>query len=1050
VPPRRTTLLLLLAACGGGDDEAGWSPIAAPATYEQRLGHAEEVAFVVEERLRAHLLAALRDGIAPAARAVLSDGARARIGTTWDLEREGPPRVERLVPTEEEVDAATAAERLAALAAGEPGTAELELDRFWLTGPRAVGHFDVHLGWSAGEERVDLRLACRASFQNAGGAWSIDQLEVMGGTRLTGAGPRFVEVTAETGPHYGVSAENRAMLTEFTDRQQTLALGGLSILDWNDDGFWDLVGTRRGQLALLFENDGAGGFVPRPLPMEPRQCGSFLLAVDLDGDGSRELVGSEPLGFEGGRAWCGIWSQTADGWSLDERALTFPNPTGLRRLSIQTVVPCDVQGDGRLDLFFAVYGSAHSRGDDYNTVEAHDGADNHLFVQQPDGTFVEESAARGLAGTQYTYVAHAFDFDGDGDDDLFEGNDFGPNVLWRNDGEGSFTADDELGFGGVPAYTMGLTMADLGGDGAWSLYLSNMSSAAGQRIVPITPGLSERMRGVVGQIASGNQLYTQDPATGRWTEDAAELGIHEAGWAWACVFWDPDNDGDQDLFVTNGFTSHSDERMPDWQSWYWRQVVADAGFLERGRRSEDVNLAHYRPSSFNGRERDRLYHRDAGGAFLEAAWLYGLDEDHDGRCAVPVDVDGDGDLDLALWTLQGLRLFENRCAPRRFLRLKLVATEGHPSALGASAAVTADGRTQRQAVRLTEGFQSQVPDELHFGLGDGDAALARVEVTWPSGGAETFEVPVGLRTVLTQGSVGVRSAQLPAWPESTRPRGPRGLPASPVRPGDPGAVTVTRSAAEERWPARDALAAEHPGVVWRQDASTSPSEPLTVVHDAAGTPRRVFRREVDATDLAAVLDTLADEPPFAELCVMSGRLALEEGRFRLAEEYFERALAADDRRADAHEGLGRIQMIQERPDLAEVAYARATEVDPDYAIGHFNLGVARIQLGRPADALTPLRESLRVTGDRKPALMALAEAGLLARDSDVALDAWARAAAVDPGDPEPLLNRAKLLGQLARYAEAKAAFEAVLAVRPGHPEAVVGLRRVEVLVERDG
>ena len=87
---------------------------------------------------------------------------------------------------------------------------------------------------------------------------------------------------------------------------------------------------------------------------------------------------------------------------------------------------------------------------------------------------------------------------------------------------------------------------------------------------------------------------------------------------------------------------------------------------------------------------------------------------------------------------------------------------------------------------------------------------------------------------------------------------------------------------------------------------------------------------------------------------------------------------------------------------------------------------------------------------QQPALMALAEAGLLARDSDVALDAWARAAAVDPGDPEPLLNRAKLLGQLARYAEAKAAFEAVLAVRPGHPEAVVGLRRVEVLVERDG
>jgi len=243
-------------------------------------------------------------------------------------------------------------------------------------------------------------------------------------------------------------------------------------------------------------------------------------------------------------------------------------------------------------------------------------------------------------------------------------------------------------------------------------------------------------------------------------------------------------------------------------------------------------------------------------------------------------------------------------------------------------------------------------------------------------------------------------------------------------------------------------------VGWIQEVSEGARQPVTVVRDASGVTRRVFRRPEsstrDAEDLAAVLDTLADEPPFAELCVMSGRLALAEGRFRLAEEYFGRALEADDRRADAYEGLGRIQMIQERPDRAEAAYARAVEVDPDYAIGHFNLGAARIQLGRPAEALAPLAESLRVTGDRKPALMALAEAAFLARQHEVALDAWDRAATVDPGDPEPQLNRAKLLVQLGRYGEAGSALEAVLAVRPGHPEAVAGLRRVEAQMGRDG
>ena len=79
--------------------------------------------------------------------------------------------------------------------------------------------------------------------------------------------------------------------------------------------------------------------------------------------------------------------------------------------------------------------------------------------------------------------------------------------------------------------------------------------------------------------------------------------------------------------------------------------------------------------------------------------------------------------------------------------------------------------------------------------------------------------------------------------------------------------------------------------------------------------------------------------------------------------------------------------------------------------------------------------------------MTLAEAAFLARQPEAALDAWARAAALDPANPEPALNRSKLLGQLGRYGEARAVFEAVLAVQPGHPEAVGGLRRVQSLLD---
>ena len=1082
---------LALAGCGRS---GAWQPIARPEHYEKRLPRSEGAALALEAHLEEVLAQPLAEGHLPPEEELFSPQARVRMASAdaWHTLDGGPLCVETCTGADEELSPAQTLDRIAELLApsAPPGFGELELKRFWLDEPRAVGRFLLHVGRSRHstsvpprEGRIDLRLTFRAAFVRQEGEWRIERLELLEGTRLSGPGPRFVDVTAECGPHYGISEENRALLTDFTNRQQTLALGGLSVVDWNGDGFWDLLGTRRGQMALLFENDGLGGFIPRPLPMTaPSQCGSFLLALDLDGDGRRELVGSQPLGYAGEQAWCGIWRPSESGWELDSRALTFPNPIGLRRLSIQTIVPCDVDGNGRRDLFVAVYGSARSRGEEYNTVDARDGAANHLFIQAEDGSFRDETTERGIGGSRYTYVAHAFDFDFDGDPDLFEGNDFGPNILWRNDGLGRFVEDRELGLGGVPAYTMGLTMADLDGTGSWALYLSNMASAAGERIVPLAGNISEQMRGVVGQIAAGNQLYLYDRAEKRWRDEGALRGVNEAGWAWGCLFWDPDGDGDQDISVTNGFTSHSDPKAPDWESWYWRQVVADAAFLEQGRPSRDVNANAHRPSSFNGYERDRLFHRAADGSFHEAGWIYGLDAAHDGRCVAAVDVDGDGDADLVEWTLTGLRLYRNLSPPTPFVRLALRLADGHSIALGAEVGLHAPGGTQRRMVRVTEGFQTQVCDELQFALGD-ELPLPRtvaVEVRWPTGEVEEWPaVPVGLRSVLVQGQSEIRSAPLPHWPDEggARPRThPRlDLFVETAQGGSttleaPGKVVVVRVAeAAQPWAARDDLAERFPAVAWRAVRTGETGEarsdelratpalleaffgdeppdlPSTFIFDAQGSLRRALRRPTRPEEIAAWLTILEDEPPFAELLILEGRLALEDGRLRVAEAAFQRALESDPRRPDAFEGLGRIQMIRERPDLAAEAYARSVAIDPDYALGHYNLGVARVQLGQPAEALASFEESLRITGDRRPALMALAEAAYLARRPEIALDAWTRAAALDPADVESRLDRGKLLAQMGRLGEARAAFEEVLSLHPHHGEATRALARLEEL-----
>ncbi|MDP6954742.1 MAG: VCBS repeat-containing protein, partial [Planctomycetota bacterium] len=511
--------------------------------------------------------------------------------------------------------------------------------------------------------RALWRLEGRAQLLLGPTGWRLGSFDTSGGRRLRGLFPPLVERTLASGLVVDTDPEMKRLMQVFKDRHVTLALGGLTVTDWDGDGFLDVLQTSRGQSARLFLNDGRGGFLPGELPCSsPGESGSFALVVDLDGDRRAELVTSRILEYGPGGARLGVYTRTGSGWRALDSVL-LPVPRGLRRVAIQTVVPLDANGDGLLDLFLGVYGDMHSRGEDYNTVEAYDGADNYLLMNRGGLNFEEVSAVAGISGTQYTYVAEAFDFDGDGDTDIFEGNDFGPNILWQNDGRGSFKADEQSVLAGVSAYTMGVTLGDPAGNGDWYMYISNMSAAEGMRSAPLAAGLDSQMRAALATIASGNMLYRRDRESGVWSEVTAGSGSAEAGWAWGCVFWDGDNDGDRDLMVTNGFTSHSRRDLGDWNSLYWRQVAADAGFLARGERTRDVNRGQPFEGSFSGYQRDRYFHNlgEPGRAlgesdspalrFEEAAYLLGLDGDHDGRCVVPADIDGDGDQDLVLWTL---------------------------------------------------------------------------------------------------------------------------------------------------------------------------------------------------------------------------------------------------------------------------------------------------------------------------------------------------------------------------------------------------------------
>lgn len=442
------------------------------------------------------------------------------------------------------------------------------------------------------------------------------------------------------------------------------------------------------------------------------------------------------------------------------------------------VTMADVNGDGHLDIYVSAVNYLEMRGR------------NVLYVNNGDATFTDRTREYGLEHAGYSTQAASFDYDGDGDLDMYLLNSSvhterqpssrpqrtprhprAGDRLFRND-RGHFVdvSDRAHIYGGVEGYGLGVVASDLNGDGCPDLYVAN-------------------------DFQENDFLYRNN-CDGTFTESIEQAAPHTSEFSMGVDAADFNNDGRIDVMVLDMLPDREDilktsataddpnlfnlklqagyhaqyarntlqlnrgqGRFSDIgylagvhaTDWSWAPLFADFDndgwkdlFVTNGIYRRPNDLDYIAAVETQTRRDDKAlialmphvpianyaYRNNGDLTFTDMAASWGLGEPGFSNGAAYADLDNDGALDLVVNNLNAPASIYRNNARGAYLRVELKGSGANTAGIGAKVIVRTGDRTQLLEQMPTRGFQSSVDPRLHFGLG----SVTRIDsltVIWP-------------------------------------------------------------------------------------------------------------------------------------------------------------------------------------------------------------------------------------------------------------------------------------------------------------------------------
>ena len=524
--------------------------------------------------------------------------------------------------------------------------------------------------------------------------------------------------------------------------------GGVAAGDFNNDGLIDLYFTANMQSNSLYINRGDLKFedVTKNAGVQGRKGWKTGVSVaDVNGDGWLDIYVSYSgdTNPENRRNQLFInngLSSTQNGIiTFTDKALEM----GVADAGFSTQAAFfDYDLDGDLDLYVLNHNVKQLRNFDAAFVKKMKDPDaGDRLYRNDNNHFTEVTTLAGIHSNPLGYglSVTVSDLNNDGWPDLYVTNDYvEEDYLYINNKNGTFTDQLKEQLGHISNFSMGADIADINNDGLPDIFTLDMLPKDNKRQKLLyTPDNYEVYNNIVQngfyhqlmrnmlQVNNGNNTFSE---TGQLS------GISNTDWSWSALFADFNNDGNKDLFVSNGYGRdminrdfvkfYANERLK-----YLRGESGDKMFqMLQGIQSTPLH--------------NYIFENNGNLQFKDRSIEWGLDKKDFSHGSIYADLDNDGDLDLVINRMnEEAAVYQNNTNEMEnkgnYVAMQLKMSGNNTNALGAKIKVHTPGGTVMQENYPVHGFQSAMQVPIHIGLPA--SSIDSISVYWPNGRIEILK-----------------------------------------------------------------------------------------------------------------------------------------------------------------------------------------------------------------------------------------------------------------------------------------------------------------------